>query len=411
MSILGSIYFNNIATSDNSIRQYVYNPTPNSNLTLTGAFTMEWWIYSPPNVQPGAYPVMISNNMSWSSGCYEICLSHNGNSGTFYVATNSEGEHDTGVNIMNSTWNNLAITRNSSNLVNLYINGVSYHSYTSTNVWDFKSIALGTNPGDGNGSINLVGYMSNLRILNGTCLYNSNYTVPTAVYSNIPNTVLLMNTFYNSPLLDSSPSNITMEYSLSPPSRSNTIVPSLTGASLANPNFVPCFKEGTKILCLIDDVEVYVPIQNIKRGFLVKTFSSGYKPVYMIGHKKIYNPDDELRAKHRLYKCTKNVYPTLFEDLVLTGCHSILVDRLTPEQEEYTREDVGKLYITESKYRLFTYLDHRANTYEVEGIHEIWHLALENDDYYMNYGIWANGLLVETTSKSFMERYSGMTLL
>jgi hypothetical protein len=56
-------------------------------------------------------------------------------------------------------------------------------------------------------------------------------------------------------------------------------------------------------------------------------------------------------------------------------------------------------------------LDPKANTYEIEGLHEIWHLALENDDYYMNYGIYANGLLVETTSKSFMERYSGMKLV
>jgi len=162
---------------------------------------------------------------------------------------------------------------------------------------------------------------------------------------------------------------------------------------------------------LIDDMEVYVPIQNIKKGFLIKTFKSGYKPVCLIGHKKIYNPDDDLRSKDRLYRLSKDKYPSLFEDLILTGCHSVLVDRLTAEQEEQTREDVGKLYITETKYRLFTYLDPKANTYEIEGLHEIWHLALENDDYYMNYGIYANGLLVETTSKSFMERYSGMKLV
>jgi hypothetical protein len=38
-------------------------------------------------------------------------------------------------------------------------------------------------------------------------------------------------------------------------------------------------------------------------------------------------------------------------------------------------------------------------------------LALENDDYYMNYGIYANGLLVETCSKRFMKELSSMTLL
>ena len=31
----------------------------------------------------------------------------------------------------------------------------------------------------------------------------------------------------------------------------------------------------------------------------------------------------------------------------------------------------------------------------------IWHFALENDNYFSNYGIWANGLLVETCSKRY----------
>jgi hypothetical protein len=56
-------------------------------------------------------------------------------------------------------------------------------------------------------------------------------------------------------------------------------------------------------------------------------------------------------------------------------------------------------------------LDDRAEPYEVEGVYNIWHLALENDNYYMNYGIYANGLLVETTSKRMIKTFSGMELL
>ena len=414
MSQPGSIFFNNITSSSNSVRQYVFNPTPNSNLTLTGQFTLEWWFYSAPGVQTGLFPIMLSTNLPWGNGCFEIVASHNSN-GKFCIAVGTSGVvYNTNVNIMNSTWNNCAITRNSSNLVSLWVNGVSYSTFTNSETWDFKSFSVGSNPSDGNSNINLVGYISNLRILNGTCLYTSTYSVPTEKYTSITNTVLLMNTYFNTPLLDSSPSNITVSYSSNAPAPSSTIFPPLSAGPdpiPSNPNFFPCFKEGSKILCLIDDTEVYVPIQNIRKGFLIKTFTSGYKPVYMIGHRKIYNPDDDLRSKNRLYKLTKDNYPTLLEQLILTGCHSILVDRLTEEQEKDTREDVGKLYITETKYRLFTYLDNKAKPYEKEGLHEIWHLALENDDYYMNYGIWANGLLVETTSKSFMERFSGMNLV
>jgi hypothetical protein len=41
----------------------------------------------------------------------------------------------------------------------------------------------------------------------------------------------------------------------------------------------------------------------------------------------------------------------------------------------------------------------------------IYHIALENDDYYGNYGIWANGLLVETCSCRYLKEFSKMTIL
>jgi hypothetical protein len=172
-----------------------------------------------------------------------------------------------------------------------------------------------------------------------------------------------------------------------------------------------CFLEGSKILCLLDNQEKYVSVENIRRGTLVKTLSSGYKPVHMIGHAKVYNSGDSARIKNRLFRCSKKNYPELFEDLIITGCHSILVGDITEEQRAKSIEYNNDIYITENRYRLIACLDDRAEPYEVEGEHPIWHLALENDDIYMNYGIFANGLLVETASKRMMKEYSGMELL
>ena len=62
------------------------------------------------------------------------------------------------------------------------------------------------------------------------------------------------------------------------------------------------------------------------------------------------------------------------------------------------------------KTRLPACVDERAKIYEIEGTHTVYHLALEHDDYYMNYGVYANGLLVETSSNRMMEEY-GMNLL
>jgi len=174
---------------------------------------------------------------------------------------------------------------------------------------------------------------------------------------------------------------------------------------------IACFKEGTKILCLINDEESYVPIQEIRKGYLIKTALNGYLPVDMIGKSYIYNPSNSLRSKNRLYVCSPNKYPELSEDLILTGCHSILVDNISDEQREKTMELLNDIFITDQKYRLLTCLDERASTCNEVGLHEIWHLALENTDYYMNFGIYANGLLVETCSKRMMKEYSGMELI
>jgi hypothetical protein len=172
-----------------------------------------------------------------------------------------------------------------------------------------------------------------------------------------------------------------------------------------------CFLEGSKILCLLDNQEKYVPVEKIRKGTLVKTLYSGYKAVDMIGHAKVYNSGDSARIKNRLFRCSTKNYPELTEDLIITGCHSILVEDITEEQRAKSIEYNNDIYITENRYRLIACLDDRADPYEVEGEHPIWHLALENDDIYMNYGIFANGLLVETASKRMMKEYSGMELV
>ena len=189
---------------------------------------------------------------------------------------------------------------------------------------------------------------------------------------------------------------------------SNTITNSLT----LNTMSFPCFKKDTKILCMNDLGEtVYIPIQNIRPGTLVKTFRNGFLPVDMIGTSKIYNSGNNERTKSRLYRCSKYYYPELNEDLIITGCHSILETKLTPKQTEKTVSSLGELYVTDEKYRLMAYIDERAKPYEVEGDFSIYHIALKNDDYYTNYGIYANGLLVETCSKRTLTELSDMTLL
>jgi len=174
------------------------------------------------------------------------------------------------------------------------------------------------------------------------------------------------------------------------------------------PNTIVCFKEDTKILT----DKGHIPIQNLRKGHMVKTLLNDYKPIYMIAKREIYHSALQERVKDQLYKCTKENYPEIFEDLIITGCHSLLVDNFKDdEQRENTIKINGKIYVTDDKYRLPVCLDEKASVYEKEGIYTIYHLALENENILWNYGIFANGLLVESCSKNYLEKKSNMTLI
>jgi hypothetical protein len=174
----------------------------------------------------------------------------------------------------------------------------------------------------------------------------------------------------------------------------------------------PCFLEGSKILCHVDGAETYVPVETLRPGTLVKTSRDGYKKVELIGKGTIHNPGNADRIEDRLYKCSPAKYPTLTEDLFITGCHSILESTITEKQKEDTIRHLGKLYVTDSKYRLMACVDERAEPWATKGNYTIWHFALENADDGMNYGVYANGgLLVETCSLRFLKHKSNMTLL
>jgi hypothetical protein len=171
---------------------------------------------------------------------------------------------------------------------------------------------------------------------------------------------------------------------------------------------VPCFKEDTKILTDCG----YLPIQYLKKGDLVKTVKHGFQPIWGIGKRDIHHRGSQEREQNQLYVCSQDQYPEIFEDLVITGCHSILVPYFKDEAQWLETEKVlGKFYTTDDYKRLPACVDERAKVYDKPGNYTVYHIALEHPDYYRNYGIYANGLLVETCSKRYLSECSGMELL
>jgi hypothetical protein len=163
-------------------------------------------------------------------------------------------------------------------------------------------------------------------------------------------------------------------------------------------------------------------VQDITKGTLVKTINNNYVPVDNIKSSVIYNPSNNTRIKNRLYKykCDN------FDDLIITGMHSVLVDSITEElvdtmcndilenitdnnirdniinHSNVIKSNIGK---PNSKFLLYSYLDNIAETYNDEGNHTIWNFSLENDNIYGNYIVYANGKMVESCTNVAMDSY------
>ena len=200
---------------------------------------------------------------------------------------------------------------------------------------------------------------------------------------------------------------------------SSKLVTYTTGDVLNNDGFyylypagqgqAPCFLEGSQILCLVDEKETYLPIEKIRKGTLVKTINHGYKMVHVIGKRDIPNFSDSNRIKDRLYKLTTDKYPTLTSDLYLTGCHSTLVDSLTTEQKDSIKKMLSVVCVTDKKYRLPACIDQNAEPWQSKGTYTVWHFALDSEDPFINFGVYANGgLLVETGSIRYLEGKANM---
>ena len=159
-----------------------------------------------------------------------------------------------------------------------------------------------------------------------------------------------------------------------------------------------CFAKGTMILC---DTGL-VAVEDLKVGTKVKTLKHGYKAVTLLGTSTIYNSVATGRVRERLYR-----YPK--ENLVLTGGHSVLLDDVSSEQLASIRGSFGKIFLTEGKIRLMAKDDPEAELYPVEGTHAIYNFVLEAPTEHMNYGVFANGKLVESSFPYWIKK--GMTLV
>ena len=175
----------------------------------------------------------------------------------------------------------------------------------------------------------------------------------------------------------------------------------------------PCFLEGSKILRFNPDFyqDEYIAVESLRVGDLVATAESGYKAVHSIGYRSLLYPKSDQNPSNRLYKFSgKN--SGVFEPLYITGEHCTLHRKISEEKRGLITEHMGDVYITEEFYRMPAFLDNRAEPYDREDKPVIiWHFALENNNVVHNYGVYANGLLVESCAIESLAEKSGMILV
>jgi hypothetical protein len=173
-----------------------------------------------------------------------------------------------------------------------------------------------------------------------------------------------------------------------------------------------CFKQGTKILCK----NGYLPIEQLNETVYVKTHKNGYKKVkYLIKTKMI---NSSKKTINKLYKMKKTEKNGLIEDLYVTGSHALLKDELSEKEVKSMNKllsifkDVNYERMIDDKQKVLACFDKRFEEYNEEGYFNIYHIVLEDDKgVYNNYGIYANGILAESTMENTLSKLNNFDLI
>lgn len=165
----------NYSLSLNGSSQYITVPT-NASWTFTGTFTIEGWFQWTSTPVAGAF-----FGYQAAGG---LCLYINATSLTLSPNVFGTGNVFTTSFVPSiNTWYHIALTRNSSNVMTLYANGVSVGTATTSAAYTQGALTIGN-------ATTFAGYMSNIRLTN-TNVYTGAFTPSTTPLKAITGTSLL----------------------------------------------------------------------------------------------------------------------------------------------------------------------------------------------------------------------------
>jgi Concanavalin A-like lectin/glucanases superfamily len=186
-----------------------------TSLDLSSAtFTLEAWIYVTSTASRLDISGASATTTSGNSTIDWVLWMEAGGAISFAGISGSSNITVTGAVISANTWYHVAVTRIGT-VATVWVNGQGYGGGASTAYASFNtnnSIFGVGNMGSYNGLVrSWNGYIANFRLIKGTAIYTSNFSVPTTPLTNITNTVLLLSVANSAAYItDSSSSPLTV---------------------------------------------------------------------------------------------------------------------------------------------------------------------------------------------------------
>jgi len=185
--------------SFNGSSQYLQATLP---ATLSGAFTLEFFLYRSGTGNQFCFTLGDSNT---STGLeYYI-----GTTGTVNNVYSSSSQISTSSNVpVANAWNHVAITRDSSNVVRLFVNGVQAGGTWTTTAAFSSTLRIGVEFFSSSITGYVNGGLSNFRVVNGTALYTNTFAPPTSALTAVSGTAIL--TLQSSTIIDNSGNSLSI---------------------------------------------------------------------------------------------------------------------------------------------------------------------------------------------------------
>jgi hypothetical protein len=197
----------------------------------TNNFTIEGWIYPTVIGANGKQSAILSNSLITGGNSFEVQMYSNGANAYVRLNTFSTELIATSVTITTNTWYHFAFSRIGNNCY-AFLNGTLTTTVSGTFTGNYTgnsgaSYLIGSETSSGGNYFQ--GYITNLRVVNGTGLYSTTFNPPLAPLDNITNTALLA-------LQSSSNSYDASSYN---------VAPSITGVASQSSSIVPFSAVGS----------------------------------------------------------------------------------------------------------------------------------------------------------------------